>query len=56
MEKKNEEILSEKMLDDLGIGKEQSESLKRTTTKALASLTPREERILREKYLSLIHI
>lgn len=50
MEKKNEEILSEKMLDDLGIGKEQSESLKRTTTKALASLTPREERILREKY------
>ena len=50
MEKKNEEILSEKMLDDLGIGKEQSESLKRTTTKALASLTPREERILRDKF------
>ena len=50
MEKKNEEILSEKMLDDLGIGKEQSEDLKESTRKALASLTPREERILRDKY------
>ena len=59
MEKKNklhsvsqgeEQILSEKMLDDLGIGKEQSEDLKESTRKALASLTPREERILRDKY------